>query len=366
MRIFNNIRSVVSLAMLALLASCTSMEQISIDYLCPAEFSFAENIRRVGVIAHLDTTGVYAWTDDPLEKDTDLSRASACIVPEAQTVVDSLAQVMADNGFFDDVMVGDFQVVAHDSVQQHAPITREAVAELTELMDVDFIIAVEDMKMDFHKKISVLPEYMVAYGEMTSVVDARLGFYQSLFDRPFYTAASRDTLCWEAYGTTEEMVEAEMDEEELTRQACRLVGESLVMKFLPHWETAERVYFGSGNVNMRNAHVYAQENNWSEARKLWKREYELTKRVKKQMLLSHNIALSYEMEDELESALNWAQKSVEASAKFLSKTREKKEHFSEDDTDLYLKMDVYLSTLMKRIEDRTKLKLQMRGIDANF
>lgn len=74
---------------------------------------------------------------------------------------------------------------------------------------------------------------------------------------------------------------------------------------------------------MRDAAVYAKEENWSKAVELWKQTYE-TKKGKQKMYAAYNTALGYEMQDSIDTALEWALK-AQTLAREKSKTDKKRQ-----------------------------------------
>ena len=93
----------------------------------------------------------------------------------------------------------------------------------------------------------------------------------------------------------------------MVKQASEFAGTVPVRHLLPYWKTSNRYLFSGGSVNMRDAAVYAKEENWSKAVELWKQTYE-TKKGKQKMYAAYNTALGYEMQDSIDTALEWALK----------------------------------------------------------
>jgi tetratricopeptide (TPR) repeat protein len=87
-----------------------------------------------------------------------------------------------------------------------------------------------------------------------------------------------------------------------------------VKSLLPHWTTTERTYFTNGNIKMRDGVVYAREGQWDKAAELWQQAYSSSKSAKKQCYAAYNLALAYEMQDNIEEAFKWITTALEKAA----------------------------------------------------
>ena len=94
----------------------------------------------------------------------------------------------------------------------------------------------------------------------------------------------------------------------MVKQASEFAGTVPVRHLLPYWKTSNRYLFSGGSVNMRDAAVYAKEENWSKAVELWKqtRADLRNKKGKQKMYAAYNTALGYKSKDSIDTALEWA------------------------------------------------------------
>lgn len=77
---------------------------------------------------------------------------------------------------------------------------------------------------------------------------------------------------------------------------------------VPHWIEVERMYYRSGQVELRKTEAMVEENNWLEAAKIWKANTENPNKAiaAKSMF---NLALASEIFGDLDAAIDWAVKS---------------------------------------------------------
>ena len=121
---------------------------------------------------------------------------------------------------------------------------------------------------------------------------------------PMVTISAKDSIFWEETGNGPFVQSHLINEEDLIKQASEFAGSIPVKKLLPYWKTANRYLFCGGSVNMRDAAVYAGDKKWGTAIELWKQTY-ATKKGKKKMQAAYNLAVGYEMQDSIATALDW-------------------------------------------------------------
>lgn len=90
----------------------------------------------------------------------------------------------------------------------------------------------------------------------------------------------------------------------LTELAVNM-GQNLAYYFCPYWDTQERNIYSSLNARMKEASSFASNNKWDRAAEIWTNEYNKSKNNTLKSELACNIALSHEMSDRLDKALEW-------------------------------------------------------------
>ena len=110
---------------------------------------------------------------------------------------------------------------------------------------------------------------------------------------PLFTFSKTDTIYWE--------MRPDLTQDRVIKDASEYAGVLPARHLLPHWKEVERYYFDGGVSEMRDAGIYVREQNWEEAASLWQSLYD-SKKGKNKMYAAYNLALYYEMQDELEKA----------------------------------------------------------------
>ena len=348
------------MALLWLATACQSVQPLSIDYMLPAEISFPASLKRVGVVNNMpaspESTHIPNDTEPPKDK-LEVRRKTDYYQGDAKQVTESLAESLAAENYFDQVIICDSALRALDQTPRESTLSRAEVNTLANDLGVDFLIALENVQLRALRRISFLPDIQ-AYYETTDVkVFPTFRIYLPNRQGPVTTILSTDSIFWEEVGSSDGEVQARsIQEKELIEAASQFAGTTPVRHLLPHWRTAQRYLFTGGSVDMRDAAVYVREGNWPDAIALWKRHYE-QKKGRQQMYAACNIALGYEMQDSIAAAAHWAEKAVEISRQRAEKTK------SENDLSYYMFAYSYWQELQERLQGLSRLNAQMQRFE---
>lgn len=362
--------AIISLLLLTL-GSCQSLEQISIDYLQPAELSFPPQLRRVGVVnntSDIPDNKLISQTEKTKENEPEISRATAYANGDAKIATESLAEEIAHQNYFDAVVICDSALRANDKLPRESTLSEEEVSRLSSDLGVDFIIALENLQIKATKTIRYLPEFNCYQGAVDAKVYPTVRVYLPGRSRPMSTLHPNDSIFWEEFGGTVTETAAHMiPEKQMLKEAAEFAGTVPIKYLVPIWKTATRYLYTGGSVQMRDAAVYVRENSWDNAHELWQQAYEGTKNEKKKMQAALNIAVYYEMKDSLAKAEEWAVKAQDL-AKKIDKVDKVKEggRVDVDDVPNYYLATLYVTELKQRNVQLPKLNVQMSRFDDDF
>lgn len=296
-----------------LFSGCQSIEQLSIDYMLPAEVSFPSALRRVAVVNNMppipDNKLILEENDEKKKDETEIARKTKYFNGDGKIATESLAEALANENYFDEVIICDSALRAHDMIPRESTLSKEEVEKLTQSLDADFLIALENVQMRSIRKIEYLPEWGVYAGTLDLKVYPTVKVYLPQRNGPMVTVNASDSIFWDHAAPSMAQAGAGLiSEKEMLREASEFAGTIPVSHMLPHWKTASRYLFTGGSVNMRDAAVFVREDNWDKAIELWKQTYEKKKKGKQKMYAAYNIALGYEMQDSIHTAEEWALK----------------------------------------------------------
>lgn len=158
-----------------------------------------------------------------------------------------------------------------------------------------------------------------------------------------------DTLYWSQYTQGPYFYsEALPSFSEALQGAISYMGEELAQNLVPQWVEAPRWVYSNATTEMRRANVELNSQKWEEARGIWTQIYDNEHNASKKARLASNIALTYELSDNLNLALEWAEKAES----IIPETEKNKE--SED----FQRIIYYKKELGNRILDFKLLDLQ--------
>lgn len=359
----------VSLFML-LFSSCQSLEQISIDYLQPADLSFPPQLRRVAIVNNTsDTPDNKLITQSEKIKENDLlvSRATAYANGNAKIAAESLAEEIAHQNYFDAVVICDSALRANDKLARESTLSKEEVNQLASDLGVDFIIALENLQLKATKTVRYLPDFNCYQGAMDVKAYPTIKVYLPERNKPMSTLHLNDSVFWEEFGVSAMEATARIiPERQMLQEAAEFAGTIPVKYLVPIWKQGTRYLYTGGSVQMRDAAVFVRENSWDNAYELWRQAFESSKSDKKKMRIALNIAVYYEMTDSLAKAEEWAVKAQQLALKIEKKHITDTARATIEDVPNYYLTSLYVAELKERNSQLPKLNMQMSRFNDDF
>lgn len=355
------------LSCLLLLAGCQSVEHLAIDYMLPADVSFPPSLKRVGVVNNMPEVpeNKPILAKEKKKDDFEIARKVDYYNGNAAIATETLAEALADENYFNEVIICDSALRTGDITPREAMLSQEEVNRLVDNLDVDFLIALENVQIHTTRKIKYMRDWGVYYGTVDAKVYPTVSVYLPNRGTPMVTVNSKDSIFWEEAGNGPFVQSHLISEEDVIKQASEFAGTIPVKKLLPYWKTASRYLFCGGSVNMRDAAVYVREKQWETAIDLWKQTY-ATKKGKKKMQAAYNLAVGYEMLDSITTAVGWALK-AQAEARIVDGVDKKDlTHLTQADLPNYVLTTLYVTELKEREEGLARLNMQMQRFNNDF
>ena len=276
-----NYLAVWVLGIASVLSSCVTVQVVSFDRLQAAGVNYPEQIRSVGVVNYMPLLQVD-------NKSLDITEGS--MQGDGKLAAEVLAQEIAATNYFNQVVICDSTLrTTVSDAEWGQPIPGHRVDSLLEALGVDMLYAIESVHVELKKSRfflarSIDPQFVDA--AITPLVRTYVAGRQG----PLFTFSKSDTIYWEK---TPKLTQAVV-----LKEASEYAGAMPINYLLPYWKEVDRYYFDGGTVEMRDAGVYVREQNWEEAVALWQLVYD-TKKGKTKMRAAYNLALYYEMHDDL-------------------------------------------------------------------
>lgn len=325
---------IVIAATIGVLTSCSSIRLVSIEQLQPAQTTFPDQVRRVAVVNNMP--------DDERNSGSYLRSRTKDFEGDGKTFSQRLADALAEGRYFDKVVICDSILYEdNDSLpQKFHPLQPGQVNQLTNDLEVDMVIAVDRLFIRNADARIYNDDVGLLIDAVSSKYTSLLHLYVPGREKALMSLSHADTLHFQ--------LTVELTNREIAEKTADYAGTKEAAYLIPFWKEVQRFYYDGGISDFRDAGVALRENNWEEAHRLWSKVYD-TRKGKSKMRSAYNIALYYELKDDLDQAMEWIDK-AEALAK------------GTNASDKQL-IAYYQASLTQRKADISKLNIQMQRFD---
>lgn len=349
-----------------LLTGCHITQQLPIDYMIPAEISFPSTFRRVAIVNNMPSiskdslliTQQLKKFKNGTQTTTKINQGISVIAAEA------LAETIAEQHYFDEVVICDSLLCQTTSTRKPHPLTKEEIYQLTNKLDVDFLISIEDLIIKSTHKTIDFGQRIGIQGVVTATVYPTIKIYSPHRENAITTLTCKDSIHWDQlthYGGNplEYLIEDSM----MIKEASDFAGTLPVKKLLPSWKKSSRSIFTHGSSNMHDAYYFTTCNQWEKAISLWEQEYN-NENEKKKMRAAYNLAIGFEIQDNIPIAISWAEKALALAVKIDKKTINRDIRIIKEPT-YTLFIQRYINILKQRQSTIPQLKAQMDRFNMN-
>lgn len=235
----------VSLFLLAL-SSCQSLEQISIDYLQAADLSFPPQLRKVAIVnntSNAPDNKLITQSDKIKENSPIVSRATAYVNGDTKVATEALAEEIAHQNYFDEVVICDSALRANDKLPRESILSQEEVRKLASDLEVDLIIALENLQLKATKTIRYLDEFNCFQGAVDVKAYPTVRIYLPERSRPMNTLHPNDSIFWEEFGASAVEATTHMiPDKKMLQEAAEFAGTIPVKYIVPMWKKEHGIY----------------------------------------------------------------------------------------------------------------------------
>ena len=249
---------------------------VSVEQMLPPEIKPEHAARSIGVVSNFSEHNVMVMNEN------------AVILPcNADLVKEQIAQTFANAGIMERVVVLDSLLYHPDSTSTRV-FTQKEINALCQELDVEMIYSIDYACLIYNPASRFISRPLNAYlCSRIYIPDHDSIQGTSIMDKETLDYWLNDT-----------------DEiEHFITEIPTLLAESAIAPYLPSWTERERVfYYDRLNYSLREAQVYVNEGNWEGAAHEW---LTLTEsKLRRYRLMAHyNLALYYEMTDDISQAL---------------------------------------------------------------
>ncbi len=293
------------LLLLLIVSSCTVYKEYPIDVYTPGPVSIPPSAQNVTLVYrnfkypadtlqhyYKNNYKLYKAKNDPQNLDSIL--AMACI--------NELAKTLKTNNSFRQIRIIPYDVFKRHSSKKMPPFDFDLLKKLTGSSQNDLLISLETFSYFYAK-------YPGEYENRTSdevITVAVWGVYYPDREKLIERKSMIDTLYWQGVDNQGNYVKNYKAPPRLTalRIGAQMAGENYAKRFSASWKTVNRIYSIPPLPAFSQAAAYFEDKKFDEAIDLWK-SYADERNGKMAINARYNIALAYEIKDNLDLASRW-------------------------------------------------------------
>ena len=334
----------------SLLVSCAGIKTLTIQTQEPAQVTLPKVVGKLLIVDNVVSQPYDIGHSNKKLGRTQEDKVSVRTDSLSTIFTEALTQFLNGEGFYDNVMLYDKPLRHDNEYWREDPITPEKMIELKKSSGADAVVSLDKLLVTSDWQDLYVQEGY-PYAKLSGKITSTLRVYLPSMEGQIPTVQFIDSLYWEGFDISDGMAYAEFvipHAEHALKDLSIYAADKMTYVLTPHWVTQERWYYTIPSSKMREAESFAAQSNWEEANKRWESFYNTTKNKSDKAKTASNIALGYEMLDEIETAREWiniAQKLFEESTSSNSLERKR--------------VAIYKTELERRLNNSNKLNMQI-------
>jgi len=330
-----------------LIASCTVYKEYPIEIYKPGEASIPPSAKNAAIVYRNfkyteDTLQHYYKSDFQLVKakndpdDLDSLLVTACL--------NELATNLKNNSAFEELHVFPYHTFERHSGEHLNEYSPDLIEQVTSASGSDLLISLDTYSCFF----STYPQTFDTPKTSEVVTVAVWSIYDPVKKALVERKTMIDTVFWNGYDDDGNYRKGYTPPPRLAalKMASALAGENYAKRFYATWQTVNRMYSVPPLPDFSDAAFYFEEGKWDKAIALWQK-YADDRNGKMAINARYNLALAYELKDDLDTAQKWLTAAFQLASKYKSKNDLKT-----------------IQTYQKILEARKKELLKLKKITA--
>jgi len=304
--------------------SCTSTRTLTIEIPQQGKKELPSDIQSLTLISRTVDTSYTNLDSDSLQRiffkqnftlDTIIKD-----IQSVDTTIKALGELLFESGRYDFVIPENRFLDVHRNSFLSIELSPDRVKELCETYNTDAVLSLDHFKTQvitnydkdsfFDQLVNGFTAY--SYAEMAIIYEALFRVYDPVKERVILREFMRDTIIWEDADRTTTALFRKFTP---VKSALSEAGIAVALDFSDiigtTWRQSRRIYFYKGDSDLKNASLLIDDGNWEPAMALWKNLAEKSSSKSVRSKAEFNVAIAYELQGNLDEAINWALKSYE-------------------------------------------------------
>ena len=286
------------------ITSCTVYKEYPIDIYKPGEINIPPNVENVAIVYRnfkyeADSLQQFYKSDGRLKKaNNDVENLDSLL---ANYSIKELALNLQDKNTFKRIHI--FPSIFKEHSGEKLPALKfDLIKKLSSSTETDLLISLETFSYFFSEQSQ---NYDIPKSREVFTV-AVWAVYDPYAEKLIERKTMIDTVYWNSYDKNGNYQKGSKLPPRPTalKIASQLAGEEYSKRFFASWQTVNRMYSIPPLPDFTEASNYIDKGKWDNAILIWKK-YAPENNGKMAINARYNIALGYEMKDDLESAWKW-------------------------------------------------------------
>lgn len=292
-----------------LLNSCAGIKYLTVETREPAQLALPSQVLSLVLV-----NNVVQQPDDIGHETTLVGRFSsektkASADSIAIYYMEALAQFLNEEDYFQRVLFYPDPLRSDTDFFQERALTPAQMNQIRKETAADAVVSLDKLILQTTRK-DMFRQQGYTYGQMTGKIHSILRVYMPTMQGKIPALQYSDSLHWEGFDIQDKRAYAEVvlpSREEAMKELAVRAAEKLTQVFAPHWDMQDRWYYTLPHTLMREGEVYAKGTDWKKAIEKWEAFYQVRSNKTEKAKAANNIALAWEMMDNMTKALEWAE-----------------------------------------------------------
>lgn len=296
-----------------LFSSCSGIKYLTVETREPAQVTLPSDVLSVTIVNNVITqpNDIGHTTKRVGHSSEDKIKASADSI--SIIYMEALAQFLEEEDYFQKVHFIPASLRKDKDFFADNPITPESMMKLMEDTGADAIISLDKLLLQTNFR-EFYKQQGYSYGNLTSHIESLIRVYLPTLEGKIPAVFYNDSLKWEGFDIQDENAYSTLmipSREEAMKLIVIHAAEKMTNVLAPHWEMQDRWYYTLPASLMREGETYAKGAEWHQALNKWESFYNRSSKKVEKAKAANNIALAYEMLDDMSKSYEWATKANE-------------------------------------------------------
>jgi hypothetical protein len=302
-----------------LISSCTVYKEYPIDVYEPGKIAIPSNAQNASIVyrnfKYAGDTLQHYYKDDYLLRKAkhDPQNLDSILV---NLCITELAKNLKTQNTFNEIHIIPELFEAH-TANKLPVLNFTVVNKLANSTQADLLISLETFSY-FFSEYSQTEQMSTNSNEV--ITAAVWAVYNPYTEKLLERKTMIDTIFWNKYDTQGNYNSKSKLPPRITalKIAAQMVGENYSKRFFATWQTVNRMYSIPPLPDFSAADKYVQKGEWDNAILLWKR-YATADNGRMAINARYNLALGYEMKDDIDTAQKWLSAALQIASDYKSK-----------------------------------------------